>query len=650
LTDATTEAFQIIIGSTTALTALGTSGNVGIGTETPVSTWLTGFDPSTGNGTFKLTSEGWIVTPFLTGLAGYYPGQGARPIIWADGTGTNIQSWDSDATDGVTIRSSDGARRLFVKENGNVGIGNVSPESLLHIKGADPILLIQDDSTGTAQASSTLRLGESGAAGVLDIYWDIKQAADDLNTHLEINHSSNGNALTILDNKNVGIGTESPGANLYVSGSNADATDKPTMVSESVFTIKPVALNSGNLSFAQVDSGNSIGMQYTNGPGTANWDISMQPFGGNVGIGTTSPGSKLEIAGANSTTNATALFSIQKNEEGYGLFSGLYGSGASWLQGGTANGATDYSIVIQPNGGNVGIGTTSPRTKLEIGVYGSLGSVTNKVISATFDGGYSLLNSLQYNVNAFIGTTFGTTDIFAQTSGEVLKNFYVGLVASNSYFNGSRYSITQGGAERLTVAIGGNVGIGTATPQSKLQVAGGIQMADDTATASATKVGTMRYRTGTEYVEVDGVELVTNGDFATDTGWTKGTGWTILGGTADAATATSDFTQTVSFTLGQTYRLTYTVSNYSAGAVRTSLGAYVANTPISANGNYTDIFTPTNVSSNSLLYFEGQSGFTGSIDNVSMVEVTSEDASYADMCMQTGASTYEWVNIVRNTY
>ena len=42
--------------------------------------------------------------------------------------------------------------------------------------------------------------------------------------------------------------------------------------------------------------------------------------------------------------------------------------------------------------------------------------------------------------------------------------------------------------------------------------------------------------------------------------------------------------------------------------------------------------------------------FTGSIDNVSVMEVTEEDASYADMCMQTGASTYEWVNIVRNTY
>ena len=42
--------------------------------------------------------------------------------------------------------------------------------------------------------------------------------------------------------------------------------------------------------------------------------------------------------------------------------------------------------------------------------------------------------------------------------------------------------------------------------------------------------------------------------------------------------------------------------------------------------------------------------FIGSIDNVSVIEVTAEDASYADMCMQTGASTYEWVNIVRNTY
>ena len=126
--------------------------------------------------------------------------------------------------------------------------------------------------------------------------------------------------------------------------------------------------------------------------------------------------------------------------------------------------------VVLKSVGKVGIGTNNPRTKLEIGGSGTLGAVTNKVISATFDGGFSTTNSLQYNVNAFIGTTFGTTDIFASTSSETNKNFYTGLVSDNSYFNASRYSVVQGGAERLTVAVGGNVGIKTATPQALLQI------------------------------------------------------------------------------------------------------------------------------------------------------------------------------------
>ena len=111
------------------------TGNVGIGTITPVSTWLSGFDPSTGNGTFKLTSEGWIVTPYLTGLAGYYPGQGARPIVWADDSGTNLQCWDNSATDGVSLRSSNGTTRLFVREDGNVGIGVTAPGVKLDVAG-----------------------------------------------------------------------------------------------------------------------------------------------------------------------------------------------------------------------------------------------------------------------------------------------------------------------------------------------------------------------------------------------------------------------------------------------------------------------------------------------------------------------------------
>lgn len=50
---------------------------------------------------------------------------------------------------------------------------------------------------------------------------------------------------------------------------------------------------------------------------------------------------------------------------------------------------------------------------------------------------------------------------------------------------------------------GTDVGIGTATPNSKLQVDGAVQVADDTDTASADKVGALRYRTSGNNSYVD---------------------------------------------------------------------------------------------------------------------------------------------------
>ena len=200
----------------------------------------------------------------------------------------------------------------------------------------------------------------------------------------------------------------------------------------------------------------------------------------------------------------------------------------------------------------------------------------------------------------------------------------------------------------------GNVGIGTTTPQTKLQVAGGIQMADDTDTASAAKVGTMRYRTGTEYVDVTGTDLVTNGDFATDTNWTKGTGVTIASGVGTWTNTANNvgLTQLITFTANAYYRCNVTVSNYSSGSFRFRYPG-ISSPRITANGTYS-LIIQANQATNDTLYLQGETNGDAnvnfSIDNVSVVEVTAEDASYADMCMQTGASTYEWVNIVRNTY
>ena len=205
----------------------------------------------------------------------------------------------------------------------NIGIGTTSPVSLLHIKGADPVFTIQDTSTGTAQASSTLRLGESGSGGVLDVYWDIKQASDDLNTHLEINHSSNGNHLTILDNGNVGIGTTSPGDKLVVNGSlrvgnnGYDSTPGGTAFSHTIAansnTTRVVNFDgngsnpsvwwtNGNTRLAAIDGeGEGLAFWTNNAAGSWNKNFYISPgkaiFTGNVGIGATAPSQLLHVAG-----------------------------------------------------------------------------------------------------------------------------------------------------------------------------------------------------------------------------------------------------------------------------------------------------------------------------------------------------------------
>ena len=217
--------------------------------------------------------------------------------------------------------------------------------------------------------------------------------------------------------------------------------------------------------------------------------------------------------------------------------------------------------------------------------------------------------------------------------------------------NTGKLIFQSGGAEKMRIN-GTNVGIGTTDPKSKLQVAGGIQMAGDTAAASADKVGTMRYRTGTEYVEVNGTELVTNGDFAGGSqDWTKEAGWSIASGKAsyDASSATSALYQSAGLTTGSVYKLSFTVVDYTSGSFKGHLSngnVTAATDAISANGDYSFNITATGA----LVLFRNVTSFNGSIDNVSVIEVTAEDASYADMCMQTGSSTYEWVNIVRNTY
>jgi hypothetical protein len=104
---------------------------------------------------------------------------------------------------------------------------------------------------------------------------------------------------------------------------------------------------------------------------------------GNVGIGTSSPRATLNVTndisnnsegntipnayGGNATTTLVLGHGVTGLTPNYwGLNLGTLYNGKSYLQGSHTNGSSFYDILLNPNGGNVGIGTSSPVAKLDI--------------------------------------------------------------------------------------------------------------------------------------------------------------------------------------------------------------------------------------------------------------------------------------------
>lgn len=108
---------------------------------------------------------------------------------------------------------------------------------------------------------------------------------------------------------------------------------------------------------------------------------------------------------------------------------------------------------------NVGIGTNSPAFKLD--VVGAIHSTSNAYIDGsvgigTVSPGYKL------QVNNGQIALYNTTDA---------KTWYFGYTSSSNYFY-----LSEGGTNRIVVANGGDVGIGTSSPLEKLDVNGNLNV------------------------------------------------------------------------------------------------------------------------------------------------------------------------------
>jgi hypothetical protein len=225
--------------------------------------------------------------------------------------------------------------KMVVQDDGNVGIGTVTPRARIEVKGrADQFgtaLLVPDPGKGTI--NSHVHWDPTGD-------WYIRSAAPA------------GKVILQDTGGNVGIGTAAPDRAVTVQGSGGTYLNvKGDGGSEQLLI---GADGSGGI----VSTMTNHNLQLRAGGNSTKMLIQAD---GNVGIGTTAPRTRLEVLGRPEQPG-TAYFVPDPGKGGNISHVHWDPTGDWYIR--SASGAG--KVVIQDSGGNVGIGTASPAQKLHV--------------------------------------------------------------------------------------------------------------------------------------------------------------------------------------------------------------------------------------------------------------------------------------------
>jgi hypothetical protein len=458
------------------------AGLVGIGTTAPsqplqVEGNIRGGSPTvSGNYNFSLQSGSATVTNltrYSSGLAELRHYGGAFQVV------------SNDAYP-LTLNTSN-VERMRITDTGLVGIGTTNPGTPLHVEGAAAanniaIRVINTDTSGY----STIQLGGADAG----IYRNGSAqtgygGASSLNLITVGAHPiafSTGNTpRVIIDSSGrVGIGTSSPDLPLAVVGSigstgnlllrgqstgdqvirvGSNRTDNGNsyidLVGDTTYTFYGLRLirsntganaassiyhrGTGLLNIVAQDAGSIV-------LGTASAERMRINSSGNVGIGTTAPDGKLDIATGGTTDVVAALGGTfpaftYRNGTGSWFHAGKHPSSDYFYIGRGATPTTSVDVVVD-SAGRVGIGTSSPSSAIN----GSLKAL---------------------EVSSAVGSAIRATDTAASTNIEIAAG-----VGSTYVWNTTNTPMKFGtnGAERMQITSAGNVGIGTSSPAYALEI------------------------------------------------------------------------------------------------------------------------------------------------------------------------------------
>jgi hypothetical protein len=389
-------------------------------------------------------------------------------------------------TGGSGLWTTDGTH--VWRSTGNVGIGKDNPFFLLELAhattadGSNGIVVrnTADDASHNTFGGSFLLLNHNPASGVTDtnkvvgsVVFQAKAADSSYNVGYmrgvvtdDNGDGNRDNAVGALDfltkpagsnnatrhvmrltgAGNVGIGTTTPNRELEVAGRlflSGDGTNLSRLTLAS-----SLASPASNLVWNIDASGGAMRFFHEPDIDTAGTVRMTILSNGNVGIGTSSPVSKLHVVGSDWISSA-----ITQRRGAFDWNHLVSASGAYILRYGDITVANDHFTVL--NSGNVGIGTTSPQAILHV-AKDEAAEVSAFISNA--------------NGSGYPAVRLGPSD--RVTNGDAL--IFSG--SATGIRSGNRPLVFQTGSansERMRITSDGNLGIGITNPATKLDVWGG---------------------------------------------------------------------------------------------------------------------------------------------------------------------------------
>ena len=514
-------------------------------------------------------------------------------------------------------------------------------------------------------------------------------------------------------NERMGIGTTSPQEPLHVYSTGAgpvrveiestQAADSVVKYTNSVRSYGTFLTQSGQFSIYDYNAASHRFYMLTNG---------------NIGIGTTSPQSKLHVANGTlrtwtPTSGTSAIFESTANNRN---FLTLTAANEAELWFGNASiqtlGRVRYEMstnnmefwtngsqkMVIEGGGDVGIGTTSPSSQVGSTKVLDISSNGNGeiILDHTDAGSSSDLGLYSWNRN-----NDHLAHIKASCDGATDSAF----ISLHTQATGGSFS-NPSSNERMRITSDGNVGIGTTSPNSKLQVDGeidanggdGYRINGKPWAAESSNILRLGDWDGegfstsifdensVEIVEVKDSGVTINCDRTSTTTYGSDASL-VVGGNKfspygagvltllnnDPISQASDSTGLIQFAIRDDQN---TSAGYTSASIKGSID-FAAGSG-SSGGGVLDFLTSTGglgsspttrmridrlgnvgIGTTSVLaklHVNGGIKLANDTDSPSATKAgtfryyTSGNNSYVDMCMQTGASTYAWVNIVTNSW